>query len=117
MFTTELVIKRPAGSKNRYELVQPLVWSGDGFMIVAPAGFCYDGASVPSVFSSIIPRFGARYDRAICLHDYLYSEGKISRADSDKIFYKALRSDKVCWAQAKIMYFAVRFFGKKHYKG
>ena len=117
MFASELVIKRPTGSKNRYELVMPLVWQDDSFMIMVPAGFCYDGASVPKALSSFIPRFGGCYDRASALHDYLYSHGRISRTDSDKIFYEALRSDKVCWVQAKIMYFAVRFFGKKHYKG
>ncbi|MDY5466748.1 MAG: DUF1353 domain-containing protein [Campylobacter sp.] len=117
MFTCQLVIKRPAGSKNRYELAAPLVWQDALGVIIVPAGFIYDGASAPRVLSYIVPRFGGRYDRAIALHDYLYAQGRISRANSDKIFYEALRSDKVSWVQAKIMYFAVRFFGKKHYKG
>lgn len=117
MFNGELVIKRPAGSKNRYELVTPLIWQDDSSSIMVPAGFCYDGASVPKALSSIVPRFGGRYDRATALHDYLYTAGILSRKDSDKIFYEALRSDKVRWVQAKIMYFAVRIFGKKHYKG
>ena len=35
MFNGELVIKRPAGSKNRYELVTPLIWQDElGAIIV-----------------------------------------------------------------------------------
>ena len=117
MFNGELAIKRPAGSKNRYEIVTPLIWQDELGVIIVPTGFIYDGASVPKALSSIVPRFGGRYDRATALHDYLYTAGILSRKDSDKLFYKALRSDKVRWVQAKIMYFAVRFFGKKHYKG
>ena len=117
MFTSELIIKRNISEKNSYELAAPLIWQDAQNSIVIPAGFVYDGASVPRVLSSIVPRFGGRYDRATALHDYLYTAGILSRKDSDKIFYKALRSDKVRWVQAKIMYFAVRIFGKKHYKG
>ena len=116
MFNGELVIKRPAGSKNRYELVTPLIWQDDSSSIIVPAGFCYDGASVPKALSSIVPRFGGRYDRATALHDYLYTAGFLSRKDSDKVFYEALRSDKVRWVQARVLYYAVRIFGKKHYK-
>ena len=116
MLNGELVIKRPAGSKNRYELVTPLIWQDDSSSIIVPAGFCYDGASVPKALSSIVPRFGGRYDRATALHDYLYTAGFLSRKDSDKVFYEALRSDKVRWVQARVLYYAVRIFGKKHYK-
>lgn len=116
MFSGELVIKRPTGSKDRYELVMPITWQDEKYVIMVPAGFVYDGASVPKALRSVIPSFGGRYDRASALHDYLYSHGSISRRECDKIFYHALRDDKVRWVQAKIMYFAVRLFGKKHYK-
>lgn len=116
MFTSELVIKRNISEKNSYELAAPLIWQDSLGVIVVPAGFVYDGASVPRVLSSIVPRFGGRYDRATALHDYLYTSGFLSRKDSDKVFYEALRSDKVRWVQARILYYAVRLFGKKHYK-
>ena len=116
MFTSELVIKRNISEKNSYELAAPLIWQDSLGVITIPAGFIYDGASVPRAFSSFVPRFGGRYDRATALHDYLYTTCFLSRKDSDKLFYQALRSDKVRWIQAKLLYYAVRLFGKKHYK-
>lgn len=116
MFTSELIIKRNINQKHSYELASPLVWQDYLGVVVVPDGFVYNGASVPRIFSSLIPRFGGRYDRAICLHDYLYSAGFLARKDSDKLFYEALRSDKVRWVQSRILYYAVRIFGAKYYK-
>lgn len=117
MFTSELIIKRNISAKNSYELAVPLIWQDGLGVITVPAGFVYDGASVPRVLSSLVPRFGGRYDRATALHDYLYTAGFLSRKDSDKLFYEALRFDGVRWVQARLLYYAVRLFGKKYYKG
>lgn len=116
MFTSDLVVKRRVGSKHSYELSSPLVWQDSEHVIMVPAGFVYDGASVPKVLSSLVPRFGGRYDRATALHDWCYTHGVMERAECDKLFYKAMRSDKVRWVQAKVLYWAVRIFGAKHYK-
>jgi len=84
------------------------------YNINVPEGFRTDLASVPRVFWILIPPFG-RYSQATVIHDYLYSEGKLSKTLADKIFYKLMiRYGTYKW-KAKIMYLAVCVFGKGNF--
>lgn len=87
-----------------------------------PAGFRWNGASIPKVAWSIIGSpFTGRYQRAALLHDFLYEfQGwppagcgprVHSRKAVDVLFYRMMREDGVGWWRAKIMYSAVRVGG------
>lgn len=115
MFKTELTVRRIIGVKNCWQTAQPLIWDDGKDEIVVPAGFVYDGASVPTVFTSILPKSGARYDRAACVHDFLYATRKFDRKKCDEIFYEAMKFDKVAQWKAWIIFKSVRVFGGKAY--
>ncbi|WP_368730423.1 DUF1353 domain-containing protein [Escherichia coli] len=50
------------------------------------------------------------------MHDYLYFSKQLSKKESDKIFYQAMRTEKVNRNLAFIIYLAVRVFGRKSWE-
>ena len=115
MFLTELTIRRIIGVKNCWQTVESLVWNDETNEIIAPAGFIYDGASVPRIFTNIFPKSGSRYDRAACLHDFLYATRMFNRKKCDEIFLEAMKFDKMTKWKAWVIYKSVRLFGNKAY--
>lgn len=115
MFLTDLIEKRVIESESTYELVAPLIWKCKDYYFEIPEGFRYDGASVPWIASRLFPRKGRPYDRAACLHDYLYATHLLTRKQADKLFYKAMLSDSVSKWRAYIVYQAVNLFGSSAY--
>lgn len=110
MFKSNLIVRRIIGIKNTWQLKETLIWKDEKFVRV-PKNFIFDFASVPLFFQRVFPKSGARYDRASCLHDWLYATELYSREKCDEIFYKAMKADKVPKWKAKIMFYAVRIFG------
>lgn len=51
-----------------------------GGIITVPAGFQYDGESIPVALHSLVPPFG-QSKRAACVHDYLYQFGGYQHVD------------------------------------
>ena len=115
MFLTELIVRRIIGVKNCWQTVEPLIWDGGRDEIVVPAGFICNGASVPAVFAFVLPKAGERYDRAACLHDFLYATRRFDRKKCDEIFYEAMKFDKVAKWKAWAIYKSVRVFGGRAY--
>ena len=115
MFLTELTVRRIIGVKNCWQIVEPLVWNDGKNEITVPAGFICNGASVPAVFTFVLPKAGARYDRAACLHDFLYATRMFDRKKCDEIFYEAMKFDKVAKWKAWAIFAGVRVFGAKAY--
>ncbi|RUT50988.1 DUF1353 domain-containing protein [Campylobacter fetus] len=116
MFLTDLVVKSMIGT-NVFKLEKDLVYKNKSLHIVVPQNFVFDGTSVPKIITNLLPAFGYKYDRASCLHDWLYASSSFDRIDCDNIYFEALLSDKVNIRLAKIMYLAVRVFGAKRYGG
>lgn len=91
-------------------------------VVIIPAGFETDFASVPQLFWSIVPPMG-KYFIAAVLHDYFYREPGsrtdvvaicdrvITREFADYIFLEEMVDLGVSWWKRKIMYKAVRMFG------
>lgn len=91
-------------------------------IVIIPAGFETDFASVPQLFWSIVPPMG-KYFIAAVLHDYFYREPGsrtdvaviydrvITREFADYIFLEEMVDLGVSWWKRKIMYKAVRMFG------
>lgn len=50
------------------------------------------------------------------IHDYLYTTGELSRKDSDRVFYSALRSSGTARWRAWLMWGGVRIGGRKRYR-
>jgi hypothetical protein len=97
-------------------LTRPLVfYTKSGDCITVPSGFESDGASVPKMFWSAFPPFDT-YLPAAVVHDLLCVQSQTeecmytSREAAD-IFYEAMRVCGVGRTKAKMMCYAVRYFG------
>lgn len=89
---------------------------GGGGIITVPAGFRTDFASVPKIFWNILPPTG-EYSVPAIVHDYLYATHIIPKEEADLIFYILMKRYKVSNWKCAIMYRAVKWFGKKAWKG
>jgi len=98
----------PNGRSAR--LLEPFRAWIDDHVIVVPAGFETDFASVPRIFWRVIPPWG-RYARAAIVHDYLYASHIVGRKEADKIFLALMRALGVPWRTRTTMYWAVRLGG------
>lgn len=82
-----------------------------------PLGYLTDGATVPSIATSLFPRFDV-YAQSALVHDYLCeylsvkdkdgNDVAISRARADELFYHAMLTQGIDKSKAKAMYVAVR---------
>ena len=101
------------------QTTEPIIYTTkSGEMISAPAGFNTNFASVPRICYVLLTPMG-KHTQASILHDYLYSRAcvyDLSRKQADIIFYEAMRDSLVNPITAKLMYYAVRIFGKSFYK-
>lgn len=91
---------------------------GSNQWVSIPAGYLTDGASVPQIFWSVIPRWGL-YGQAAVVHDYLCeylsitSDGvpkRITRAEADDILLEAMQVLEVPEFTAATIEAAVDFY-------
>jgi hypothetical protein len=90
--------------------------------VTVPAGFKWDGASVPRILWSIIPAWGS-YSGAALVHDWLYrshlvtscasSRKKVTKQQADRVFYELMLKDGVAKSKAWAMWQAVALCGGK----
>lgn len=125
MFKTdfcEVRVSRYEPDGKRFTLLSQLEYDMVGTSsIKVPKGFRCDLASVPRVIWPLIGPYG-KWTNAAIVHDYLYSkegfkEYGLSRECADRIFYYAMRDSFVHPVTSKVMYWAVRLFGKSSFKG
>jgi hypothetical protein len=104
---------------NVYTLLEDLVICWNGKVLVVPAGFESDGASVPRFFwRAVFPPGDSRALRIAIVHDFIYRthpEGW-SKAEADTLFYEGMREDGVPFVNAKIAYYGVYLFGKSSWE-
>lgn len=93
------------------QLLEPLEASALGLTIVVPAGFESDAASVPRLFWRTFPPWG-RYTPAAVVHDWLYVCRHDPRAEADAVFLELMAHLRVPWLQRRLMFRAVRLFGR-----
>lgn len=90
-------------------------------VIVAPAGYVTDFASIPRVAWTLIGPPLGRHARAAIIHDWLYDTngdwGRFSREQSDEIFLEAMEVVGVPWLKRSAMFRAVRAGGASGWKG
>lgn len=80
---------------------------GSGAWVEVPAGFRFDGASIPRLARIVFDRGDARLMRAACIHDWLLSLPDFSRTVAALAFRDALVAGRVPAWQIAIMVSAV----------
>ena len=116
---------------GRYDDCVHVCWLGDGRYVAllkplvfhqahgnrswtAPAGTVTDGASIPQIFWSVIGGpFEDKYRDAAVSHDYDCCVQQNAWRDVHRMFYDAMMTRSVEPWRAKLMYFAVFFFGPR----
>ena len=105
------VIASPFADGTYWYLREPLVWRAfDGRVVVVPAGFVTDFASVPKAVWNVLPKWEKCGPGAV-VHDYLYWQQEQPREKADKYFLEAMSDNKVGWIKRKTIYGAVWLFG------
>ena len=107
-------ITRPLG-KLAIELVENFTHDTPWGFISIPAGFIYNGASIPRLGQFVlgVSRYGAQVRGAAVTHDYHYKHHVVSRKRADIIFHWMLRANGVNAFKAALMYRTLRLFGRK----
>ncbi|EKH4088143.1 DUF1353 domain-containing protein [Escherichia coli] len=114
-FTTPAVLEML--DDYRWRLVEPFeFWLRDNpdDVIYVPEGYVTDLASVPRLLWALFPPHG-RYAKAAIIHDWLYDNGLRTKVEADRIFLDAMTVLGVPRWRRRLMYFAVRLFGKGKY--
>ena len=86
-----------------------------GRKYTVPAGYWFDGATVPGLLEGLFSPTGITFFAA-SLHDFLYDtrgrglhgEYSLSRKEVDEIFYLHMLQDETPRAQARLMWLGVR---------
>lgn len=107
----------PDDSGRNWTLDAAFSYDSSVGVITVPAGFVTDFASVPKLLWNVLPPFG-RYGKAAIVHDYLYrTQGYASKPVADAIFLEAMKALGVPTLTRYVMFYAVRLFGGRSYKG
>ena len=111
-FTSPLLVEFTGG--ERWYLIEGFEYHVGCYpskeIIVVPAGFDTDFASIPRVFWPILPPTGL-YGKSAVVHDYTYRHAPYSRKKCDEIFLEGLEVLKVSRWKCFLIYWAVRLFG------
>lgn len=100
-------------------LDRPLLYQSDLVGIIeVPSGFRHDSASVPRIPVAWWLAGDTAHAAAV-VHDYLYQAGgvitdakRIDRRTADAVFLEAMRCSEVPGWRARVMWLAVRLFGR-----
>ncbi|GMV86563.1 MAG: hypothetical protein AMXMBFR80_24180 [Dehalococcoidia bacterium] len=94
-------------NEKPWRLLADLRYQGKVDDFVVPAGTTTDFASVPRMFTWLVPTSG-KYTKAAVLHDYLCETGLVPRNDADGVFRRALRESGVPTVRRYVIWGAVR---------
>ncbi len=84
----------------------------DGKQFWIPAGYVFDGASIPRIFWLLIGSpFQPNYWAAALAHDWLYLMHWVDRSAADEVIYQLLKLSGVGTIKAHIIWAAVRTGG------
>src|SRR3990167_2908063 len=100
-------------AKNQWAITEDFrYYSKTAGLVVVPAGFVTDGASIPSILWGIVGSpWSGNYPGAAVIHDYVYCKQEFKRVVCDKIFLEAMAVLGFNWGKRRLMYTALRMFG------
>lgn len=102
----------PIPERGTYRVSQSIIVEG----VLLPAGFEFDGASIPAFLWPIIGSpFDPRFMVPAAVHDRVYETGELPREEADYLFRKLLRHNNVDEDLAETMHTGVDWFGASHY--
>ena len=113
-------LKTDQTDRRTYKLLDDLVLADDDQRtIVVPTGFVTDFASIQvlhNAFLFVLFALVSGYGNySATVHDFLYSEGQVSRKEADAVLYRALRAEGVARWRAYLFWLGVRIGGAKHF--
>jgi uncharacterized protein DUF1353 len=113
-FKGDLILK-PLTDGRTMELVRPFTYiDSRGIAWPVPAGTKVDGASIPSVFWSILGApYTGKYREASIIHDHYCATKSRHWKAVHKVFLDGMTARGVDTLQAKLMYLAVYRFGPR----
>ena len=119
MIVTPLIVQVHPGAEDPFETVCQVYVKTlrEGFYI--PAGFRFDGASVPWFFTTILPRFSPRMLVAAVAHDFLYrapNHHSFTRERADQCFKEILLGLGMNRAKVTLAFWGVRLGGRFSWK-
>lgn len=103
------------GRGTRWKLVKPFVVEIDGKTYIVPAGYIFNGSSIPWWLWWMFPPTYAPAWEASCFHDYCYShywKNGITKAWADEAFHAIMLESGANEWIADRFYRAVSRFGK-----
>jgi len=111
-YTGELILW-PLEDGQQMKTVLPFGFQdADGFHWNVPPGATVDGASIPKPLWSIVGGpWDGKYRKAAVVHDWFCSVRTEDWKSVHLMFYRAMLVSQVSPTRAKVMYFAVYFFG------
>ena len=113
-------LKTDQTDRRTYKLLDDLVLADEEQRVITvPAGFVTDFASIQvlhNAFLFVLFALVSGYGNyAATVHDFLYSEGQVSRKEADAVLYRALRAEGVARWRAYLFWLGVRIGGAKHF--
>ena len=114
MFLTQLVVA-PVGNGRLWITASPFLVESDIVgAIEVPAGFIFDGNSLPRATWWASPP--SDYLEAGCVHDFLYRYGT-DRKLADGVYREILALKGMGRVRRNLRYAALRLFGRRAFKG
>ncbi len=113
---TEEFLRLELVNGYKFRTLEPIsLTTSEGVPVRVPEGFITDLASVPRCLWWWFPPHG-KWALASVVHDFMYDNAINSKEDADNTFFKLLRAYGVPKTKAKVMYWAVRIFGRGRYR-
>lgn len=114
-FYTQVCIK--PYKKYKYHTCNDIDFVINKAKFTIPKLFETDLASIPRFIWPIMSPSHSSLIRPAIVHDYFYKNNcGFSRNNADLIFYHMMLNDGIHPLKAKIIYYAVRLFGKEFFK-
>lgn len=102
----------PVMNRALVQVVEDWCFTVNGKEYWIPAGYTFDGASIPRFFWRVIGSpFDPRFWAAALAHDWIYLMHVLAREVADEIFRQLLIRSGAGRARARTMWSAVRGFG------
>lgn len=111
-FLTPLIAQRLKSGKWEIETLLEYQSSLLGEVVVIPAGFVTDYASVPRLPVVYFLAGNTAHEAAV-VHDFLYWTQPVTRKTADRVFLEAMKVTRVSAWRRRLMYWAVRLGARR----